>query len=113
MFKTVLEELLKFLENLRTARKLRISRKRWKIRTSPLLANLRNDFGGLFYNLEDTLQINSILNDEKIKKLSKKDIGIINTFFKKEEELLQFFDNFFCYDLHIYIKYEISKTMNQ
>ena len=37
--------------------------------TSPLLANLRNDFGGLFYNLEDTLQINSILNDEKIKQL--------------------------------------------
>ena len=37
--------------------------------TSPLLANLRDDFGGLFYNLEDTLQINSILNDEKIKQL--------------------------------------------
>ena len=37
--------------------------------TSPLLGNLRDDFGGLFYNLDDTLQINSILNDEKIKQL--------------------------------------------
>lgn len=37
--------------------------------TSPLLGNLRSDFGGLFYNLEDTIQINTIINDENVRKL--------------------------------------------
>ena len=37
--------------------------------TSPLLGNLRSEFGGLFYNLEDTLSINSILSNEKVKQL--------------------------------------------
>tara|TARA_Y100000741_G_scaffold158001_1_gene119407 strand:+ start:3026 stop:6010 length:2985 start_codon:yes stop_codon:yes gene_type:complete len=36
---------------------------------SPLLGNLRSDFGGLFYNLEDTIQINTIINDENVRKL--------------------------------------------
>ncbi|RPH01749.1 MAG: protein translocase subunit SecDF [Amoebophilaceae bacterium TMED152] len=36
---------------------------------SPLLGNLRTDLGGLFYNLEDTLQINTIINNENVKKL--------------------------------------------
>ena len=37
--------------------------------SSPLLGNLRSDFGGLFYNLEDTLSINSILFNNKVKQL--------------------------------------------
>jgi len=37
--------------------------------TSPLLGNLRSEFGGLFYNLEDTLSINSILSNDKVKQL--------------------------------------------
>ena len=37
--------------------------------SSPLLGNLRTDFGGLFYNIEDTLQINTIINNENIKQL--------------------------------------------
>ncbi len=37
--------------------------------TSPLLGNLRSDFGGLFYNLEDTIQINTIINEENVRKL--------------------------------------------
>jgi SecD/SecF fusion protein len=37
--------------------------------TSPLLGNLRSDFGGLFYNLDDTLQINTIINNENVRKL--------------------------------------------
>ena len=37
--------------------------------TSPLLGNLRSDFGGLSYNLEDTIQINTIINDENVRKL--------------------------------------------
>ena len=36
---------------------------------SPLLGNLRTDLGGLFYNLEDTLQINTIINNDNVKKL--------------------------------------------
>ena len=37
--------------------------------SSPLLGNLRTDLGGLFYNIEDTLQINTIINNENVKKL--------------------------------------------
>ncbi len=37
--------------------------------SSPLLSNLRSEFGGLFYNLEDTISINSILSNEKVKQL--------------------------------------------
>ena len=37
--------------------------------TSPLLSKLRSEFGGLFYNLEDTIQINSILNNSNVKQL--------------------------------------------
>ena len=37
--------------------------------TSPLFSKLRSEFGGLFYNLEDTIQINSILNNSKVKQL--------------------------------------------
>jgi SecD/SecF fusion protein len=37
--------------------------------TSPLLSKLRSEFGGLFYNLEDTIQINSIIQDSKVKQL--------------------------------------------
>ena len=37
--------------------------------SSPLLGNLRTDLGGLFYNIEDTLQINTIINNESVKKL--------------------------------------------
>ena len=37
--------------------------------SSPLLGNLRTDFGGLFYNIEDTLQINTIIKNENIRQL--------------------------------------------
>ena len=37
--------------------------------SSPLLANLRSEFGGLFYDLEDTMSINTILSNEKVKQL--------------------------------------------
>ena len=37
--------------------------------TSPLFSKLRSEFGGLFYNLEDTIQINSILNNSNVKQL--------------------------------------------
>ena len=37
--------------------------------SSPLLSNLRSEFGGLFYNLEDTMSINTILSNDKIKQL--------------------------------------------
>ena len=37
--------------------------------SSPLLGNLRTDLGGLFYNIEDTLLINTIINNENVKKL--------------------------------------------
>ena len=37
--------------------------------SSPLLGNLRTDFGGLFYNIEDTLQINTIIKNENVKQL--------------------------------------------
>ena len=37
--------------------------------SSPLLGNLRTDLGGLLYNIEDTLQINTIINNENVKKL--------------------------------------------
>tara|TARA_B100000287_G_scaffold302954_1_gene286102 strand:- start:11323 stop:14307 length:2985 start_codon:yes stop_codon:yes gene_type:complete len=37
--------------------------------SSPLLSNLRSEFGGLFYNLEDTISINSILSNEKVQQL--------------------------------------------
>ncbi len=37
--------------------------------TTPLLGNLRSEFGGLFYNLEDTLQINTIINNKDVKQL--------------------------------------------
>ena len=37
--------------------------------SSPLLSNLRSEFGGLFYNLEDTMSINSILSNDKIQQL--------------------------------------------
>ena len=37
--------------------------------SSPLLSNVRSEFGGLFYNLEDTMSINSILNDQNVKQL--------------------------------------------
>ena len=37
--------------------------------SSPLLSNLRSEFGGLFYNLEDTMSINSILYNDKVKQL--------------------------------------------
>ncbi len=37
--------------------------------SSPLLANLRSEFGGLFYNLEDTISINTILYNDKVKQL--------------------------------------------
>ena len=38
--------------------------------SSPLLSNLRSEFGGLFYNLEDTISINSILSNDKVQPLS-------------------------------------------
>ena len=37
--------------------------------SSPLLSNLRSEFGGLFYNLEDTMSINSILSNDKVQQL--------------------------------------------
>ena len=37
--------------------------------SSPLLSNLRSEFGGLFYNLEDTISINSILSNDKVQQL--------------------------------------------
>ena len=37
--------------------------------SSPLLANLRSEFGGLFYDLEDTMSINTILSNEKVRQL--------------------------------------------
>ena len=37
--------------------------------SSPLLSNLRDEFGGLFYNLEDTISINTILSNDKVKQL--------------------------------------------
>ena len=37
--------------------------------SSPLLSNLRSEFGGLFYNLEDTMSINTILSDDKVQQL--------------------------------------------
>ena len=37
--------------------------------SSPLLGNLRTDFGGLFYNIEDTLQINTIIKNENVRQL--------------------------------------------
>ena len=37
--------------------------------SSPLLSNLRSEFGGLFYNLEDTMSINSILLNDKVQQL--------------------------------------------
>ena len=37
--------------------------------TSPLFSKLRSEFGGLFYNLEDTIQINSILNNSNVRQL--------------------------------------------
>ena len=37
--------------------------------SSPLLSNLRSEFGGLFYNLEDTISINTILSNDKVKQL--------------------------------------------
>ena len=52
--------------------------------------NTELEFSAHNFKTEGKMKIQN-LNDEKIKKLSKKDIGIINTFFKKEEELLQFF----------------------
>ena len=37
--------------------------------SSPLLSNLRSEFGGLFYNLDDTMSINSILSNDKVQQL--------------------------------------------
>ena len=37
--------------------------------SSPLLANLRSEFGGLFYDLEDTMSINTILSNDKVRQL--------------------------------------------
>ena len=37
--------------------------------SSPLLSNLRSEFGGLFYNLEDTIAINTIISNDKVKQL--------------------------------------------
>ena len=37
--------------------------------SSPLLANLRSEFGGLFYDLEDTMSINTILTNDKVRQL--------------------------------------------
>ena len=52
--------------------------------------NTELEFSAHNFKTEGKMKIQN-LNDEKIKKLSKKDIGVINTYFKKEEELLQFF----------------------
>ena len=37
--------------------------------SSPLLSRLRSEFGGLYYNLEDTMSINTILSNDKIQQL--------------------------------------------
>ena len=37
--------------------------------SSPLLGNLREEFGGLYYDLEDTMSINTILSNDKVKQL--------------------------------------------
>ena len=37
--------------------------------SSPLLGNLREEFGGLYYDLEDTMSINTILSNDKVKLL--------------------------------------------
>ncbi len=37
--------------------------------TSPILSNMRSEFGGLFYSLEDTMSINSILKNNRVKQL--------------------------------------------